>query len=139
MNTTALPPTPPEESRTVQVEILISHLRGGMILSLAVILLGIVLMFAAHPEYISSTETFAALADPPEARPFDLGEILDGAIHARGESVITLGFLILTMTPVLRVAVSTLVFVYQKDRVFTAITIVVLLLLLSSFLLGKAG
>ncbi len=108
-----------------------------MILSLAVILLGIVLMFAAHPEYISSTEAFDALAHPPEARPFDIGEILDGALHADGESVITLGFLILTLTPVLRVAVSIAVFVYQKDRLFTAITIAVLLLLLSSFLVGK--
>jgi uncharacterized membrane protein len=50
-----------------------------------------------------------------------------------------LGFLILVMTPVLRVAVSTLVFVYQKDRMFTVITLVVLGILLLSYLLGGIG
>ena len=140
MNDTSATATPPEEGRDLRVEILISYiLRAGVLISLAVIVLGIVLMFAAHPEYLSSSASFTELAHPAEARAFDVGEIIAGAFRGHGESVITLGFLILTMTPVLRVAVSTLVFVYQKDPVFTAITLVVLGILLSSYLLGGMG
>jgi uncharacterized membrane protein len=49
------------------------------------------------------------------------------------------GLLLLIATPVLRVAVSVLAFVYQRDRTFVIITSVVLTLLLASFVLGKAG
>jgi len=43
----------------------------------------------------------------------------------------------LIATPVMRVAVSILVFVYENDRIFILITCVVLALLLLSFLLGE--
>jgi uncharacterized membrane protein len=49
------------------------------------------------------------------------------------------GLLLLIATPVLRVAVSILAFVYQRDRAFVAITSIVLALLLTSFVLGRGG
>jgi uncharacterized membrane protein len=45
----------------------------------------------------------------------------------------------LIATPVLRVAISVLAFVYQRDRTFVVITTVVLALLLTSFVLGRGG
>ena len=47
------------------------------------------------------------------------------------------GLLLLIATPVTRVAVSIFAFVYEKDRVFVIITIIVLSLLLLSFFLGR--
>jgi uncharacterized membrane protein len=134
------PLEPDAEARASRVELLISYLlRIGVVTSLVVIVLGIILMFAAHPEYLSSTRGYRELTHPAERAPFDIGGIFSGAIRGDGESVIMLGFLILVMTPVLRVAVSTLVFVYQKDRVFTVITLVVLGILLLSYMLGGIG
>ena len=56
-----------------------------------------------------------------------------------GQAVVTLGLWVLIATPILRVAVSTLVFWHEKDRAFTLITLTVLGLLLISLGLGRAG
>jgi uncharacterized membrane protein len=47
------------------------------------------------------------------------------------------GLLLLLATPVLRVAVSILAFIYEKDGIFVMITSIVLALLLLSFVLGR--
>ncbi len=49
-----------------------------------------------------------------------------------------LGLLLLIATPVMRVALSALLFFRRRDRVFAGITMVVLALLLLSLLLGKS-
>jgi uncharacterized membrane protein len=48
-----------------------------------------------------------------------------------------LGLLLLIATPVMRVAVSVLIFVHQRDWTFVVITSVVLVLLVLSFVLGR--
>jgi uncharacterized membrane protein len=53
--------------------------------------------------------------------------------------VVTAGLLLLILTPILRVAVSIVAFIIEKDRIFVFITATVLAVLLLSFLLGKAG
>jgi uncharacterized membrane protein len=65
--------------------------------------------------------------------------VVRGIQHSQGRAIVTLGLLLLVATPVLRVAVSVIAFVYQRDRTFVVITSVVLLLLITSFMLGKAG
>ena len=47
-----------------------------------------------------------------------------------------MGLLMLIATPVMRVAVSIFAFIVHRDKVFTAITTLVLLLLFLSFVLG---
>ena len=59
------------------------------------------------------------------------------ALH--GQGLVTLGLGALILTPVLRVAASTLVFWQQRDRIFTGITAIVLCLLLLSLALGKGA
>lgn len=49
------------------------------------------------------------------------------------------GLLVLIATPILRVAVSIVAFLQMRDRVFAGITTVVLLLLVTSLSLGRAG
>ena len=48
------------------------------------------------------------------------------------------GLMLLIATPVARVAVSILGFVYEHDRRYVIITSIVLALLILSFVLGKA-
>jgi uncharacterized membrane protein len=55
----------------------------------------------------------------------------------QGDAIVTLGLLLLIATPVVRVGISILAFVYERDRVYTFITLTVFCLLILSFFLGK--
>jgi uncharacterized membrane protein len=122
-----------------RMELVISYLlRGGVILSLIVILLGTTLTFVHHPAYISSPEELAHLVTPGDAIPHRLSEITAGLHNLRGRAIVAVGLLILIATPILRVATSIVLFARQGDRVFALITSVVLCLLLLSLVLGMA-
>ncbi|MNO06317.1 hypothetical protein D3C81_2280520 [compost metagenome] len=54
-------------------------------------------------------------------------------------AIIQTGLLLLILTPVFRVFVSLFVFWAEKDYRFVLITAVVFVILIASFLLGKAG
>jgi uncharacterized membrane protein len=58
------------------------------------------------------------------------------ALHGRG--LIQFGLLILIATPIARVAFSVVAFLYQRDWIYVAVTVVVLGLLVYS-LLGGGG
>ncbi|MEO6906763.1 MAG: DUF1634 domain-containing protein, partial [Abditibacteriaceae bacterium] len=57
----------------------------------------------------------------------------------QGQGLVAFGLLILIATPVMRVALSVVTFWLEKDHAFVIITAGVLLLLILSLLLGKAG
>jgi uncharacterized membrane protein len=67
-----------------------------------------------------------------------LGQIFSGLARGDGQAIIMLGLLVLVATPVLRVTLSCLLFLRDRDRRYALITFLVLLLLLTSFLIGKA-
>ena len=60
--------------------------------------------------------------------------VLGGAFHLRSRWVIQLGLLLLIATPVARVALSLVTFLHQRDRLYVAITAIVLALLLYGLL-----
>ena len=127
-----------DDDRVRRVEILISNLlRTGVIASLAIVIFGTVFSFVHHPDYLSSATSLRTLKSP-EAVPHTLSQVIEGVRHGRGQAIVLVGLLLLIATPVVRVAVSILAFVYQHDRTFTLITTLVLALLLLSFVLGKA-
>lgn len=126
--------------RVAGTERLISTLlRGGVVSSLTVIVLGTLISFIHHPDYLCSAPALQRLIDPAASFPHTLGAVLRGALAGRGESIVLIGLLLLILTPILRVALSALIFLHAGDRKFTAITLVVLTLLITSFLLGKVG
>jgi uncharacterized membrane protein len=119
-------------------ELLISNvLRLGVGLSLALVTGGMLLTFVHHPDYFYSAQALQRLT-APERGPHGLAEVLGGVMNARGQAFVMVGLLVLMATPVLRVALSLLVFGRQKDRAFVTLTSVVLSLLVLSFLLGRA-
>jgi uncharacterized membrane protein len=123
-----------------QTEIIISNLlRTGVLLSLITIFLGVVLMFAHHHDYLRSSTELKRLTEPGAAFPRTLGEVARGLIAFRGQAVISLGLLMLIATPIFRVAVSIVAFALERDRTYVLITTAVLLVLVLSFFLGKAG
>jgi uncharacterized membrane protein len=134
----SIPATP--GSDVTRVELAISNLlRIGVAASVAVIILGTVISFVHHPGYLQSAVDLPALTAPGKAVPNTLHDTIEGIGQLHGQAIVTLGLLMLIATPVLRVAVSIIAFMVQKDRVFMVITAVVLGLLLLSFVLGKAG
>jgi uncharacterized membrane protein len=129
----------PDMSKVHTVELVISNLlRIGVITSLLVVCFGTIVSFVHHPEYLSSSPALQKLTKPGAAFPNTLRGVVQGVKDFRGQSIVLAGLLLLIATPVVRVAVSVLAFVYQSDRIFTLITLLVLFLLLLSFVLGKA-
>jgi uncharacterized membrane protein len=121
-----------------RVELLISWLLlGGVILSMATVLLGMLLSFVHHPEYLTSAGDLHRLTAPGAAFPCTLADVARGVLAGRGQAVVAVGLLLLIATPILRVAVSMIGFLLLRDRTYTVISAIVLIALLISFLMGK--
>lgn len=128
-------PFPEEQGEALvrQAELVISHvLRGGVLLSVAIILCGVVLFYVRAFGALGRSEDVAAF-------PHTLPSVGQGLAHADSQAVIILGLLVLLATPVVRVAVSIVAFLLERDWRYVVITSLVLLILLLSFVLGKGG
>jgi uncharacterized membrane protein len=129
-----------DEDKVRKVELTISALlRIGVVTSLLVVLVGTTVTFVHHPHYLSSRQDLGPLTKPGAEFPHSIPTLIRGLQHGQGRAIVMAGLLLLIATPVLRVAVSVLAFVYQRDRTFVIITTVVLALLLTSFVLGRGG
>lgn len=119
------------------IELLISvTLRIGVGVSVAVMLLGLVVTFAHHPDYFHSRPALGELTNSREIFANTLGAVWRGVRDLRGQSIAMLGILLLIVTPVVRVAISVVLFAMQRDRRYVLITAVVLALLLTSLMSG---
>ncbi|WP_223757474.1 DUF1634 domain-containing protein [Myxococcus sp. RHSTA-1-4] len=119
-------------------ELLISDLlRYGVVASLSLVTLGTLITYLRHPDYLVSSEALQRLTAPHPV-PHGLRDVLTGALAARGQSFVMVGLLVMMAVPVLRVALSLLIFRQQRDTLYVAITTAVLGLLCLSFLLGAA-
>lgn len=134
-NDTDRAPSPAQSERDWrirQAELIISNvLRGGVLGSAAIILLGVVIFYLRA----------ATSGHTPSGKPFPMSLPAVGCGLAHGDplAIVALGLLVLLATPVVRVAVSIVAFALEGDRRYVIITTLVLLILLASFALGKAG
>ncbi len=120
------------------LELVISKLlRWGVITSVALIVIGTIVTFTQHPAYLSSSAELERLVAPDAAFPHSLGTLVTGLQQRRGEAIVTLGLLALIATPTMRVAVSVIVFIYHRDRIYVLVTAIVLCLLLLSLVLRR--
>ena len=103
-------------------------LQGGVLSSSAVICVGVFLLLA-HPANLASLLVF----------PHTPGEVWSGLLSLQAQAFIALGLLLLIATPVIRVGASIFAFAMEKDRRYVVITTIVMLILLTSFLLGKGA
>ena len=110
-------------------------LRIGVLASLLCVVLGTGISFIHHPEYFSSSIELQRLTQPGAVFPHTPRDIFSGVRKLQGQAIVIIGLILLIATPVMRVAVSILIFLYQGDRIFTLITAIVLCLLLLSFTL----
>jgi uncharacterized membrane protein len=116
------------------LEILVSiTLRVGVAASAALIILGLVLL-AFHPAGGRDMSIDDAVRFP---RGF--AEIFSGAFALDPLAVVSLGLLVLILTPVARVAIALGAFAAEKDWKYAAFSGIVLAILVASFALGVAG
>ena len=128
-----------KDPKARKVEILISDLlRIGVLTSLAIVVLGTVVTFVHHPEYLNRPPALENLTTPGNGFSHTLREVVTGLRDFRGQAIVMVGLLLLIATPVVRVGVSIFAFAYEHDRRYVVITTIVFLLLLLSFVLGKA-
>src|SRR5258706_15915485 len=115
-------------------EIMGRLLRTGVILAAAFVLGGGAVFLVRHPEPVTNYRAFQG--EPEELRT--VSGIFRGALALHGRGLIQLGLLILIATPIARVAFSVVAFLYQRDWIYLAVTLLVLGLLVYS-LLGVGG
>ena len=118
---------------------IVTVLRVGVVSSIAIMLVGMTVTFVHHPEYFSTSPALGALTSPNERFPKTLLDVISGGWRGRGQAIVMAGLLVLIATPVARVALSVVVFVKVRDRLYAAITSAVLMILLVSFSVGLAG
>ena len=124
-----------------KVELAISMvLRIGVVVSVLVITAGLVVMFAHHSDYLSISGhlTYKTLTSTSTPFPHSFAALQHSIARGEGQGIVLLGVLILILTPVLRVAVGVVSFVYEKDTPMALVTLLVLALLVGSFFLAGA-
>jgi uncharacterized membrane protein len=103
-------------------------LRGGVILAAAVVLAGGALYLAKFGAVQPDYRIFRG--EPSDLR--FVRAIATDAAARRARGLIQLGLLILIATPVARVAISVIAYISERDWLYTAITLLVLGILLYS-------
>jgi uncharacterized membrane protein len=109
-------------------------LQIGVMLAAAVVLLGATLLLAQHG---GAPVSYAAFHSGPEQLR-TIGGIVRGAFALDSKAIVQLGLVLLIATPVVRVAFMLIAFMVQRDRIYVAISALVLALLLYSLLFGRA-
>jgi uncharacterized membrane protein len=105
-------------------------LRTGVLLSVGIIAVGMVIAFVHDPVSFSTS--------PRAHFPNTIGEVIAGVRDGSGEAVMMAGLLVLIATPVARVALSIVIFVIERDRLYAAITAAVFVILMVAFAVGRA-
>jgi uncharacterized membrane protein len=110
-------------------------LRAGVFISMLIVFFGGVLYLYRHGHTIADYHEFKGI--PVFVHSF--GGIVNGIINFRGRAIIQAGIILLIATPVIRVLFSAIGFILEKDYLYTAITFIVLLIIIISALSGNAG
>lgn len=124
-------PTPDEITKEKATLLIGWVLQAGVMVSATVIVIGFLLLLT-HAGSISPQQLLAF--------PHTLPQVVTDLVQLRPQAIIMLGLLLLILTPVLRVAVSILTFMLERDKKFVMITCLVLAILLYSiFFISRIG
>ena len=115
-----------QEKINHRTEVVIGNLlRAGVISAAAVVSLGGIIYLIRHGRSPMDYSVFHR--QPPEFSSVD--GIISQVFSGRGRGLIQLGLLFLIATPIARVAFSVYAFARQKDRLYVAVTLTVLVIL----------
>ena len=110
----------------LQVEQLIGNvLRAGVLISAVVVAAGAVVYLARHGGEQPHYGTFRG--EPNELH--GVWQTIENALAGSGRGIIQAGLLLLIATPIARVLLSAYAFARQRDGLYVAVSLIVLLLL----------
>lgn len=116
-----------------QTELIISLiLRTGVFISATLITLGLI-TFLIQNRQLTAT-SISAISFPTSPRA-----VFQSVASGDGRGIIMTGLFVLIATPISRVLISIVTFSIERDLRYVIITVIVLLIILTSFLVGKAG
>jgi uncharacterized membrane protein len=119
-----------------RIELILGNLlRGGVILSAAVVVWGAAIYLSRHASETANYRIFNG--EPAEFRT--IPGVLQSVRNGRGRGFIQLGLLFLIATPIVRVAFSVVAFALERDRMYVVFTLIVLAVLLYSLLGSGIG
>jgi len=122
-----------QELMNLETEIIIGNiLRAGVISAATVVSVGGIIYLFRHGQTQMDYSVFRR--QPPEFSTVD--GIIRQVFSGRGRGMIQLGLLFLIATPIARVAFSVFAFARQRDRLYVAVTLAVLAILIYS-LMGR--
>ncbi|MFB9080791.1 DUF1634 domain-containing protein [Flavobacterium procerum] len=108
-------------------------LRYGVWISLSVAFIGGIVYLLHNGNQIEDYSVFKE----NDRNIFEvIAAIYNGAINGNGESLIFTGIILLFLTPVLRVLLSLFSFLLEKDYLYVAITLIVVLIIITSISFG---
>ena len=118
-----------------EVEQIIGRLlQLGVAIATVVVVLGAALVLTRH---WSMPVDYAVFRGEQSALR-GVGAVLHGAARRDPAAIVQLGLVLLIATPVARVALTLVAFAAQRDRLYVLLTTVVLVLLLSGLIWGRA-
>ncbi len=125
---------PPAGKINPMADLISLLLLSGVSLAAIVLAVGLALvMLTGQTGYHEAVSVSLVLSpEGASAYPRTVGGIVQGAMALKPFAVIELGALLLIATPVVRVAASVVLFLLERDYLYTVITLVVLALLLVS-------
>jgi len=114
-----------------RLEIIIGQLlRAGVLLAAATVFAGGVLYLVRHHGDEANYHTF--VAGGPSTR--SVSGIVESAARGQSEAIIQVGLLLLILTPVARVGIAIVGFLLERDRMYAAVSLIVLVILLFSLM-----
>lgn len=123
------------DSRDEQIELVIGRLlQIGVLVAAVVVLIGGAMLLAHHGGSLASFSQFRG----EDSVLKSIGSIVHGVLRGDSRAIVQLGLVLLIATPVARVALTLGAFLLQRDRLYIAITALVLALLLYGLIWGRA-
>src|ERR1700740_2866714 len=110
-------------------------LRGGVAVSMAVVVIGGVFFLYRHGHSVPDFRAFKGVPDFINSPQ----KVFESALQLRGQAIIQLGIALLIATPILRVVFAAIGFILEKDHLYTLISIIVLLVIIISMITGRIG
>ncbi len=107
-------------------------LRSGVILSATIISIGLLLLLL-HQGGIAGVGVSSG------SFPHTLSQVWSGLLMLQPQAIIALGLLLLIAIPIVTVITSMVAFTIERDRRFVVIAGIVLVILITSLLIGRGG
>jgi len=101
-------------------------LRAGVLLSAAIILIGVVLVFTHQGSNGFSLSQIATPNSRVNSSIFQPSEVIEGLSKLNGLDYVYLGLMVLIATPIIRVVLGIVQFVKERNKLYTIITVIVL-------------